>query len=305
MEKTKNLKKAVFLIILSALFFAFMNLFVRLSGDVPIVQKTFFRNFFALIIASFTMIKHSRASRNSDGENSSGHKILPKREEAFDLLMRSGFGYLGVVCNFYALSNLPVADASLLNKMSPFFAIIFSGFLLKERADKIQWLMVLTAFAGVVFVLKPTDASLQIFPSISGLIGGACAGLAYTFVRRASSKGTPGYYIVFFFSAFSCLCALPFVVFDFHPMELEQLLFLLGAGCAAAGGQFSITAAYSFAPAKEVSIYDYSSVIFTAILSFIFMNEIPDLYSFIGFFIIIAAAIVMFVYNNRKSSSGK
>ena len=304
MEKTKNLKKAVFLIILSAFFFAFMNLFVRLSGDVPIVQKTFFRNFFALIIASFTMIKRNRASRHSDGENSSGHKILPKREEAFDLLMRSGFGYLGVVCNFYALSNLPVADASLLNKMSPFFAIIFSGFLLKERADKIQWLMVLTAFAGVVFVLKP-DANLQIFPSISGLIGGACAGLAYTFVRRASSKGTPGYYIVFFFSAFSCLCALPFVVFDFHPMKLEQLLYLLGAGCAAAGGQFSITAAYSFAPAKEVSIYDYSSVIFTAILSFIFMSEVPDLYSFIGFLIIIAAAIVMFVYNNRKSSSGK
>lgn len=287
-EKSSRLKKGVILILLSALFFAFMNLFVRLSGDVPIVQKTFFRNLFAVTIASAAMIKHK-------------HKILPKKSEAFDLLMRSGFGYLGVCLNFYALSNLNAADASLLNKMSPFFAIVFSGILLKERADKVQWLIVIAAFAGALFVLKPSGENAGILPSLAGFAGGACAGLAYTFVRRASSKGADGYYIVFFFSAFSTLCALPFVVFDYHPMELSQLLCLLGAGCAAAGGQFAITAAYSYAPAKEISVYDYSSIIFTAVLGFLFMNEIPDLFSFIGFFIIISAAIAMFIYNNKKT----
>lgn len=292
MEKSKRLKKAVFYIVLSALFFAFMNLFVRMSGDVPIIQKTFFRNLFAVMIVSVTMIKKK-------------HKILPKKEEAFDLLMRAGFGYLGVICNFYALTNLPAADASMLNKMSPFFAIVFSGILLKERANGIQWIIVFSAFAGAIFVLKPTLANVQLLPSAAGLIGGACAGLAYTFVRRASSKGVPGYYIVFFFSAFSTLVALPFVIFGYSPMTIEQLLCLIGAGCAAAGGQFSITAAYSHAAAKEVSIYDYSSIIFTAILGYFFMNEIPDVFSFIGFVIIIAAAVAMFIYNNKKSHASE
>ena len=288
MEKQTRLKKAVFFIVLSALSFAFMNLFVRMSGDVPIIQKTFFRNLFAMMIVSVTMIKKK-------------HRILPKKGEIFDLLMRSGFGYLGVICNFYALSNLHVADASMLNKISPFFAIVFSGILLKERANGVQWAIVIAAFAGALFVLKPTLSNVQLIPSIAGLLGGACAGLAYTFVRRASSKGVPGYYIVFFFSAFSTLCALPFVVFGYSPMTVEQFLCLIGAGCAAAGGQFSITAAYSNAAAKEVSIYDYSSIIFTAILGYFFMNEIPDLLSFIGFIIIIAAAVAMFIYNNRKA----
>ena len=88
-EKSTRLKKAVLFIVLSALAFAFMNLFVRLSGDVPIIQKTFFRNLFAVFVASITMIKHK-------------HPILPKKSEAFDLLMRAGFGYLGVCCNFFA-----------------------------------------------------------------------------------------------------------------------------------------------------------------------------------------------------------
>lgn len=289
MEKSTRLKKAVFFIVLSALSFAFMNLFVRMSGDVPIIQKTFFRNLFAVTIASVMMIKHK-------------HKILPKKEEAFDLIMRSGFGYLGVICNFFALTNLAAADASMLNKISPFFAIVFSGILLKERANWVQWIIVIAAFGGALFVLKPTLSNVQLLPSIAGLFGGACAGLAYAFVRRASSKGVQGYYIVFFFSAFSTLCALPFVIFGYSPMSLEQLLCLIGAGCAAAGGQYSITAAYSYAPAKEVSIYDYSSIIFTAILSYFFMNEIPDSLSFIGFIIIIAAAVAMFVYNNRKQN---
>ena len=127
-----RLNKAILFLITSAFFFALMNMFVRLSGDVPTIQKTFFRNFFALFIASGAMIKN-RCSI-----------ILPKGAR-FDLFMRAACGYAGVVLNFYAIDRLSISDASLLNKMSPFFAIIFSTFLLKERANKVQWAIILTA----------------------------------------------------------------------------------------------------------------------------------------------------------------
>ena len=121
-----RLNKAILFLITSAFFFALMNMFVRLSGDVPTIQKTFFRNFFALFIASGAMIKN-RCS------------IIPPKGARFDLFMRAACGYAGVVLNFYAIDRLSISDASLLNKMSPFFAIIFSTFLLKERANKVQW----------------------------------------------------------------------------------------------------------------------------------------------------------------------
>lgn len=288
MENKTRLPKAILLIITSAFCFAVMNLCVSMSGDIPVIQKTFFRNFFAMIIASGAMIKNK-------------HYIIPKKGERFGIFARSAAGFLGMLGNFYALSTLRVADASLLNKMSPFFAILFSALLLRETPNRVQIACILTAFAGAMFVLKPGFQNAELLPSCAGFAGGACAGLAYAFVRKLTSGGTKGYYIVFFFSAFSTVCAAPALIFDYSPMSLEQLLFLLGAGAAAAGGQFAITASYSFAPAKEVSIYDYSQIIFAGMLGFVFKGEIPDLFSFIGYFVIITAALLMFLYNNRKT----
>ena len=170
-----------------------MNMFVRLSGDVPTIQKTFFRNFFALFIASGAMIKN-RCSI-----------ILPKGAR-FDLFMRAACGYAGVVLNFYAIDRLSISDASLLNKMSPFFAIIFSTFLLKERANKVQWAIILTAFIGALFVIKPSFQNAELGASIAGFCGGMCAGAAYTFVRRATGKGVKSYYAAFFFSGVFYAC---------------------------------------------------------------------------------------------------
>ena len=83
-------------------------------------------------------------------------------------------------------------------------------------------------------------------------------------------------------------------------MTLVQLLMLLLAGTAAAGGQFAITRAYIYAPAKQISVYDYSQIVFSAILGFIIFGQIPDGFSFLGYFIIIAMAVWMFIYNKRE-----
>lgn len=67
----------------------------------------------------------------------------------------------------------------------------------------------------------------------------------------------------------------------------------------AAGGQFSITAAYTYAPAKEISVFDYTQVIFAALLGFIFLNQIPDIYSVVGYIIIIGVAFWSFIKQKK------
>ncbi len=290
MAGIKPQHKAIFFIMLSALFFAFMNMFVQLAGDVPTMQKSFFRNFFALIVATAVMIKN-RVS------------FIPPKEARLDILGRSIAGSIGIICNFYALGRLNISDASLLNKMSPFFAIIFSVFLLKEKANRVQWAIILTAFVGVLFVIKPTFHNAELLPSLIGFVGGMAAGCAYTLVRRAAKHGAKGSSVVFYFSAFSCLVCLPFVMFGYAPMSLRQFLMLVGAGLSAVVGQFSITAAYSHAPAKEVSIYDYSQILFSAAIGFFVMGQLPDWLSIIGYVIIIGAAFWMFRYNNRQNTN--
>jgi drug/metabolite transporter (DMT)-like permease len=279
--------KGIACIVLSAFFFALMNMFVRLSGDLPSIQKSFFRNLIAFLIAIVAVKKN-----NIHFSKNKGNGIY--------LFLRSAFGTIGILCNFYAIDHLPLADASMLNKMSPFFAILFSIIILNEKVKPAQALIVLTAFIGSLFIIKPTGANLELIPALAGFFGGVCAGAAYTYVRKLSSCGEKGPIIVAFFSGFSCLVTLPFLIFQFHPMSAAQLVILLLAGASAAGGQFTITAAYSYAPAREISVYDYSQIIFAAGLGFLVFGQIPDIYSWIGYVIIIAMAITMFWYNNRR-----
>ena len=72
------------------------------------------------------------------------------------------------------------------------------------------------------------------------------------------------------------------------------------AGVAASVAQFALTAAYKHAPAKEISIYSYTQIIFTALIGFVLFAQIPTVLSFIGYAIVILASIGMFIYNNKK-----
>ena len=192
----------------------------------------------------------------------------------------------------------------MLNKMSPFFAILFSYLLLKEKIDWVQAISVAGAFVGSLFIIKPSFHNVELIPALAGFAGGMAAGAAYTFVRILGQKGEKGPFIVFFFSSFSCVATLPFLIFQYHAMSLTQVIYLLLAGLAAAGGQFAITAAYCYAPAKEISIYDYSQIIFSAILGFFLFGQIPDFYSGLGYVIICGMAIFMFLYNTGKLKIG-
>lgn len=278
--------KGILYILMAAFFFAVMNVCVKASGDLPFIQKSFFRNLIAMIFAATILIRQHGSFRWQKGN-------LPL------LLLRSTFGFLGILGNFYAVDHLVVADASMLNKMSPFFGVLFSALILKEKFSAKQAIAIFGAFIGGLFVIKPTFANMELLASLAGFGGGMAAGLAYTLVRALGKRKEHGPYIVFFFSTFSCVAALPYLLFHYTPMTTTQLLWLLGAGFAAAGGQFSITAAYCHAPAKEISIYDYSQIIFSAILGFIFFGQIPDKYSLLGYVIIISMAIYMFLYNKK------
>lgn len=284
----KSRQKAILYIISAAFFFSLMNTFVRLAGDIPSIQKSFFRNLIAFIFAFVIMRK----------ENVS---IKPRKDALGGLMVRSVCGTVGILCNFYAVDHLVIADASMLNKLSPFFAIIFSLLFLKEKVSLMQWMLVIGAFAGSLLIIKPSFSNADMFPAIIGFIGGMGAGAAYTAVRKLSGMGVKGTYVVFFFSGFSCLVTLPSLIFDYHSMTLIQLLYLILAGCSAAAAQFSITAAYFNAPAKEISVYDYSQVIFSAIIGMIVFGQMPDIFSIAGYIIICAMAVIMFIRSKKAS----
>lgn len=289
-RKNDRYIRGVIMIILSAFCFACMNVCVRLAGELPSIQKSFYRNLVAAILAGAIVFRGRISLR------------IPK--EAYPALaLRCLFGTLGILCNFYAIDHLLIADASILNKLSPFFAVVFSFILLQEKIRPFQALCVLTAFSGCFFIVKPGFENAASLPALVGMLGGLGAGLAYTMVRKLGTMQIKGPVIVFYFSLFSCMAVVPWMLAHFTPMTVYQQAVLLLAGVCAAGGQFSITAAYAYAPAKKISIYDYSQIIFASILGFVLFGEIPDRYSIAGYLLIAGSSLLMFWYNRKDKAS--
>lgn len=141
----KDKNRGIICIILSAFSFALMALFLKLSGDLPAIEKSFFRNLVAAVIAFIMIIRNKE-------------KIQIQKRNLHWFILRSLFGTLGIFCNFYAVDHLVLSDASCLNKLSPFFVIVFSYLVLKEKITPTQCACVIAAFVGSLFIVKPSFA---------------------------------------------------------------------------------------------------------------------------------------------------
>lgn len=274
-----------------------MAAFVRLSGNINFLQKGFFRNFISFLIALITVIKQYR---KEGGEN-----LTIKKEWILFLLLRSAAGTIGILGNFYAIDRLILSDAGMLNKMAPFWTLLFSLILMGEKVRLVPGLCISAAFAGTLLIIKPSFDFSQMIPSAAGFVSGIGAGFAYACVRKLGKLKCHGKIVVLFFSAFSTITLIPNLILNFEPMTLTQTLLLIMAGVCAAGGQFTITAAYYHAPASKISIFDFSQIIFSTALGFILFSQKPDMLSIFGYITIVSMAVLNFLWNAKFQNEKK
>lgn len=277
-----NILKGIFCIIIAGFGFALMSLFVKLSGDLPSIQKGFFRNIIAVFISSIPLIKHWRVINIP--RNNTGWLVL---------ISRSVFGTIGLVLNFYAISHISLADSSIIQKLSPFIIIILSYIFFKEEMTRFQVFAIIIAFIGITLIIKPSGNNIISMGALAALLGALCAGIAYTCVRYLGTHNISGEFIIFFFSSLSSLMLLPYLILDYRTMTYYQLSMLILAGISATIGQYGVTFAYKFAAAKNISVFDYSQVLFSGIFGYMFFEEFPDFQSLIGYIIVISVGIVL------------
>ena len=277
-----NILKGILCIIIAGFGFALMSLFVKLSGDLPSMQKGFFRNIIAVFISSIPLIKHWKVINIP--RNNTGWLVL---------ISRSVFGTIGLVLNIYAISHISLADSSIIQKLSPFIIIILSYIFFKEEMTKFQVFAIIIAFIGITLIIKPSGNNIISMGALAALLGALCAGIAYTCVRYLGTHNISGEFIIFFFSSLSSLMLLPYLILDYRTMTYYQLLMLLLAGISATIGQYGVTFAYKFAAAKNISVFDYSQVLFSGIFGYMFFGEFPDFQSLIGYIIVISVGIVL------------
>jgi len=269
------------MIILSGLSFSLVAVMVRLAGEIPLYEKVFFRS---VIMLGATGVLAIRSRENPFARN----PRLPL------LLLRGAFGTIAMFLYFFAIERLTIADATVLNKLSPFFVALFAMLFLHEKLSRYIVPVLIVAFAGAALVIKP-QFDFETIPAVAGFISAAASGAAYTVVRYLR-RDEPPYRIVFYFSLVSVLVVVPPMLLNFVRPEGLQWAYLLGGGVFATTGQLALTLGYHQAPATRVSIYVYAHILFAFAFGLLLWGEMPDTLSIVGTLLIIVAA----VYNYRR-----
>lgn len=281
--------KGIIFMILSSAAFATMNLLSKLAEGVNSYQKTFLTNVVATVIVCF-IIAYKKGS------------FFGKKESRKYLLSRGVAGTLAILTNYYALDKMFLSDATILTKLAPFFTIIFSYLLISEKITKKQAILLLIAFGGSLFVIKP-QFSTAVIPALIGVASAGFAGFAYTMIRVLGNK-EDFWTIILSFTGIATIVMLPSMFMNTENLTMMNVLLLVGAGVAFTLGQVALTVAYKNAPASEISMYDYIGLIIAAMYGFMFFKEIPDFLSFLGYIIIIGASILN-ILNGKKSSNNE
>jgi len=276
-----NTPRALATIVVAAFCFACVGVAVRMAGDVPVHEKVFFRSVVSLAVMAVIALR-------------SGENPFARSRHVPALVLRGLFGTIAMILYFYALEHLTLADAALLNKLSPFFVAAFAILFLRERPSRYLVPTLLCAFVGAGLVIKP-QLDIRALPALAGLLSAVGSAAAYTTVRSLRGK-VPPYKVVFYFSLVATVALLPPTIARFVRPDARQLLFLVAAGVFATIGQVCLTYAYHQAPATKISIYNYAHVLFAFLLGLVLWSEVPDLLSLVGGTLIVGAA----VYNHRK-----
>jgi len=273
--------RAILMMLGAGFFMASMAATVKqLTDGMPVPEVLFFRNVTGAIMISVILAKR---------------RISPLGNNRRVLLLRGAFGTLGLLFFFYAISNMALADAVVLNKFSPFFVIIFAALFLGERMKRLQLPALLLAILGLLFISKPR-LDYSFMPAASALLSALFAGAAYTTLRHLRHTETP-LVVVFYLTMVASLSMIPFMIYGFWKTpDFMDILLILAVGSFALVGQHLMTSAYRYAEAGEVAIYGYSNVLFALVLGIALWSEFPDALSLGGVALVISGA-----YLNARS----
>ncbi|QOX65995.1 DMT family transporter [Anoxybacterium hadale] len=273
--------------LLSALLFSAMQVVINITGNrVPLMEQVFFRNIVSLILCFVIIRRH-------------GLSLFGERKYQPLLFMRSSFGLLGLVSLFYAASNATQADVTILSKLSPFLITLFAFFFLKEQINKIQVPALLIAFGGAYLVANPAFHS-DLFPLFMAILCAVFASVSYTLLAYFKDK-VDALTVIMHFSTFCALVSLPFFIINYKPPSLTDFLLLVLMGIFGGFGQIALTYAYRLAPAAEVSIYNYSGILFSMLLGYLVLGETVSTNSLAGGALVILASLLTYRYSRQPS----
>ncbi len=270
--------------LLSTLGFALMTACVKQVStyNIPIFEIVAARALVSLILSYYDI----RRKGISPWGN---HRLL--------LIARGAVGSFALICTYYAVMTLPLAEATVLQYLHPVFTAVLAWLFLKEKIQRSTFICILLSISGLIVLIEPgtgTSGGHTLLPSFSVLvaIGGAFgSSIAYVLVRRLS-RVEDSSVIIFYFPIVTLPIALLLLGDDFVMPNLPAFFLLILIGIFTQLGQVGLTNAMRADEAAKVSAYSYMQVVFSAVIGWVYFDEIPVITTVIGGGLIILGALI-------------
>ena len=269
--------------LVAALAFSVMTLFVKLAGQRLPAQEIVAARALLTLIFSYAALRRAR--------------IPPLGSLRPLLWVRGVFGFLALSSVYYAVTHLPLAEATVLQYLHPPLTAILAGLVLREHVDRGVLGSLALGMAGVVLIAQPaalfgTDAaelsSLGIAAAIAGALFSSCA---YVTVRKLGASENP-LVIVLYFPLVALPASIPALSIGAVWPEGLDWLWLLAVGVSTQIGQVSITKALMLDGAGRNAAYSYVQVPLAAVWGALSFDALPNRWSLLGSLLILGGALM-------------
>jgi drug/metabolite transporter (DMT)-like permease len=246
-----------------------------LSAEIEGVQTAFFRAFFSVLLLMPVVL--------------SG-RVQPWRSKRIQgHFWRTFMGTCSMVLGFYAVSMLPLADATALAFSQPLFSVVLAAVVLHEKVRWRRWSATIIGFVGVLVMARPGSGSLQ--PgAIVALLNALAVGISILLVRRLSDSEPPLMILTQFAIFSTLLLALPAIWFWRWPSAYGWAL-AVGVSVTATLGQYFWVQAFAAGEMSAVAPFDYLRLPFAVFVGWLIWGEMPEIWTYIGASIVIASAL--------------
>ncbi|MDP6872152.1 MAG: DMT family transporter [Alphaproteobacteria bacterium] len=270
-------------IVLGCIMFSSMTTVVKLlGGTFDSFQLAFFRALFGLIAVAPFFFRF-------------GLGVVRTRRLGLQL-MRAVCGSCAMLCGFYAITHLPLADAVSISYARALFLIPLAVLFLGEVVRMRRWSATAIGFVGVIIMLRPGG---EIEPAtLVAVLGAFLVAVVTVMIKKLSTTESPES-MLFYFGAVSSLVALGPALMVWRAPTFAELSFLMAIGALGAAGQYCMIRAYRIGEATALLPFDYTRLLFAGAIGFLLFAEIPDNWTVTGALIVVAATLYIGIREAR------
>jgi len=246
-----------------------------LSTEIESVQTAFFRAFFSVLLLASMMI--TCRVKPWQSQRIQGH------------FWRTAMGTTSMVLGFYAVSMLPLADATALAFSQPLFSVVLAALVLREKVRWRRWSATIVGFIGVLVMVRPGSGSLQPGAAVA-LLNALASATSILLVRRLSDSEKPLMILTQFALFSTLLLAGPAIWFWKWPSAWGWAL-AIGVSISATIGQYFWVQAFAVGEMSAVAPFDYLRLPFAVFVGWMIWSEMPVIWTYVGAAIVIASAL--------------